>query len=81
MRAYKEPLAILCSPPLKPHATNPSLLNLRTVDCHHFQMSSASVGITVSPQYSRTLDQFENQRELLHALYDAIARKYYYYYF
>lgn len=39
-------------------------------------MSSAIVTITVAPQYLRSLDQFENRKELLYALSDAIARKY-----
>ncbi|KAF8808147.1 hypothetical protein BYT27DRAFT_7211731 [Phlegmacium glaucopus] len=35
---------------------------------------AAFVSITVSPQYLRTLDQFDNRQELLYALSDAIAQ-------
>lgn len=35
------------------------------------------VTITISPQYLRTLDQFEDRKELLYALSDAIARQYF----
>jgi len=35
------------------------------------------VSISVSPQNSRTIDQFENRKELLYALSDAIARKHF----